>query len=170
MLLQKAGFTITKTELADRLPKQGAPADGYGYDPDKYFIGDPYGQGKGCFASVLTSTVNAYLTEQGSDLLAYNVTGIEFSGLDAFLEQGQAVVVWGTMGMVDVSQTISWIDQESGNEILWKRPEHCLLLIGYDRAAGTYLFNDPQKGLTEYAAGQFEKIWNQMGARAMILK
>lgn len=170
MLLQKYGFTATKNEIADRLPKKNMDQDGYGFDPNKYFIGNPYGSGRGCFADVLMRTINSYLTAQGSMILAYNATGVPFSYLDVLLEQGRPVVVWATMGMSNITETVSWIDQETGKEIEWKRPEHCLLLIGYDKAAGTYIFNDPQKGLTEYSAAQFKKIWEAMGSRALYLK
>ncbi len=57
----------------------------------------------------------------------------------------------------------------SGKTITWIRPEHCLLLVGYDD--NCYIFNDPQKNkaLTYYSKNQVEVAYRGLHSQAVVI-
>lgn len=171
MLLQYYGFNADKIEMAERLPKIAKPDNsGYGYDPREYFLGDPSrSDSMGCYAPVIKKTLDEYLSEKGSSLKVVNITGCEFSMLKELLCQNKPVLVWGTMGMVPVSSTKKWLLYGSGEEFTWIRPEHCLVLVGFNDDEQTYTFNDPQRGVVSYSAESFEVAWNALHCQALYI-
>ena len=171
MLLQYYGFNADKMEMAERLPKIAKPdSSGYGHDPREYFLGDPsLPNSMGCYAPVIKKTLDEYLSDNGSSLKVIDITGCEFSKLKELLYQNKPVLVWGTMGMVPVSSTKKWILHGSGEEFTWVRPEHCLVLVGFNDIEQTYTFNDPQKGVVSYPAESFEVAWNALHCQALYI-
>lgn len=171
MLLRYYGFNADKTEMADRLPKIAKPdGSGYGHDPREYFLGDPtIPNSMGCYSPVIEKTLNAYLDEKNSTLNAIDITGCDFLRLKEILRSGKPLIVWGTMGMAPTTTSKTWILYNTGEEFTWIRPEHCLVLVGFDDNAQTYIFNDPQQGVVSYSAASFETAWNALHCQAIYI-
>ena len=172
MLLQYYGFNADKMEMADRLPKTTKPdSSGYGPDPREYFLGDPSrSDSMGCYAPVIKKTLDQYLSDKGSGLKVVDITGCQFSKLKELLRQNKPVLVWATMRMAPVSSTKTWTLHGSNEEFTWIRPEHCLVLVGFNDDEQTYIFNDPQAGVVPYSADSFETAWNALHCQALYIE
>ena len=61
-----------------------------------------------------------------------------------YIDRDQPVLIWATIDMEPPVTGITWTVPETGREITWIYPMHCLVLIGYN--ADSYIFNDPWAG------------------------
>ena len=59
---------------------------------------------------------------------------------------------------------------ETGKLFTWKRHEHCLVLVGYDK--DYYYMNDPyqSKGLVAYKRSVVEARYATMGSQAVVIQ
>jgi hypothetical protein len=62
----------------------------------------------------------------------------------------------------------SW--EFKGKKITWIRPEHCLLLIGYD--SDNYIFCDPmrQEDKTVYPKSSVERAYEALHSQAVVIE
>ena len=58
-----------------------------------------------------------------------------------YIDNDIPVIMWATRGMESPKNGASWV--YNGKKIQWIRPEHCLLLVGYDDY--NYIFNDSMR-------------------------
>lgn len=163
------GFNADKYDIAmNYLPRMNFTG-GYGADFRYVFPGNPSTtSGYGCYAPAITATANAYFTANKNASFAEDITGIEFSDLYEYINAGTPVVFLGTMGMKAPYYTSSWTTPD-GNTVTWKAGEHCLVLIGYDKSAGTVLVSDPLRGNVTYDATLVKQRYNDMGKNAVII-
>ena len=134
----------------------------YGPSPYDRFVGDPFSSHSyGCFATVIANAINANCSEVSANPL-YNVP---FGDLLERISKGEPVLIWATMHMQEPMQGATWT-LPNGELLHWKRGEHCLVLVGYDKDF-VYL-NDPDSG----ACAGYEKElvalrYEQMGSWAL---
>lgn len=175
MVLQYYGFDIDKVTLANEY----MPTISYGEywndasvddrtDMNNYFIGDPetvmgYIAGTGAIGIA----ANDYLEETGSNLRAYDITGVSFSDLYDYVTDGVPVVVWVTIGMVDRTD-IQYYYINDNDYIEWTNNDHGAVLIGYDDS--TVTIADPIDGIVEYNKDQFEIVFESRGNMAIVIK
>lgn len=149
MLLQYYGFDLTVDDFIDGyLPLGDAPyrdADGgwFGCDPWEAFPGDPRSSdGRGCYSTVIERAMNGYLAD--SAYRAEQLADIPLDDLcSTYIDRDEPVLIWATIDMKAPQESLTWT-AETGREITWIAPMHCLVLIGYD--ADSYIFNDPWAG------------------------
>lgn len=163
------GFNADKYDIAmNYLPRMNF-TDGYGADFRYVFPGNPStSSGYGCYAPAITATANAYFTANKNASFAEDITGTEFSNLYEYINSGTPVIFLGTMGMKAPYYTSSWKTPD-GNTVTWKAGEHCLVLIGYDKSAGTVLVSDPLRGNVTYDADLVKQRYNDMGKNAVVI-
>ncbi len=167
MLLQWAGVNVAMTEIADRLPKGPVPTEQNGKiiggNPSYEFVGDPYSQkGFGVYHQPISDIIDGYLPLRSQD-----VTGCAFETLLEILDDGRPIVVWATIDMKEPSINAVWQD-EHGGEVIWKTPEHAMILIGYTETH--VLVNDPIMGTkVSYDRTIFKSRWEAMGHQAITL-
>ena len=123
----------------------------------------------------MTDSMNKFLKTK--NLVAKNISGNSISSLiNNYINKGNPVMVWATMGMEQASSGASWtinyVDSNAkhkiGDKFVWKRPEHCLVLVGYDKEY--YYLNDPATGRMEkYSKNAVEASYNSMGKQAIII-
>ncbi|MFD0695630.1 C39 family peptidase [Paenibacillus sp. GCM10027628] len=165
MLLNWAGVTVTKEEVAKALPKGELPQvndDGawVGANPEQVFVGDPFGVGFGIYHKPVADTLNHYLPGQIKD-----ITGSSLDDLLETVKSGRPVMVWATEHMDSPFLEDEWQDAD-GTLIDWYDPEHALLLTGWDDDHA-YL-NDPMTGEQEtYNLWGFKTVWEAMGSQAI---
>lgn len=135
MLLQYNHIQVSKTEVANRLPK--APY-GSGQHPNDYFIGSPYStHGFGVYAPAIARTLDYFAPNQ-----SLNLTHASFSELLRYIDLGQPIIIWTTISMASPTRTYSW--QTPYGTFTWIAPEHAVLMVGYD---DRYIYyNDPITG------------------------
>lgn len=153
------GYGLGKTTIADSYMP-------YGDDGVYDFIGSPYDySGWIICAPGITNTANAYLSEVCSDVVARNITGTSLSGLRKYLDRGQPVVVWTTIGMGEPGG-VQWYS--SGYPL--RNNNHAVVLAGYDPFDGEYLVADSLSGIVWRNGGTFEYLYDAMGKQAVVLE
>lgn len=166
MLLNYLGFDADKLDLADNYLTKGE----YGVtDPRKAFVGDPRNEenSRGCYAPVLTEAANKYLADKGSGKTAQDISGRELESLFPYIDKGIPVIVWGIMDCLQ-SEVVS-IGEADGQPINWVRPEHCMVLIGYDD--NQIIEADPYHGTAiTYNKEQFRTGYNDLFKQAVIIQ
>lgn len=136
-----------------------------GPSPADAFIGDPAGQGYGCFAPVLARAMSQAAP---AGYRALDLTGSPLSELtDAYLRHNIPVVIWATMEMRPVEAGTRW-QLPSGETFTWPAGEHCLLLVG--ETSEGYLLNDPRAGETVcYDKELVRRRYESLGSQAVAL-
>ena len=126
------------------------------------FVGDPY-SGGGAFPSGVAKAANAYLSDRGLGLRAYDLTGNSFDVVLGMAERGYPVLVWTTM---DMSDPLVLNDEEEENQ--WYANEHCVVVYGVSE--GQVLVSDPLEGLVERDAERFAELYGLCGSMALIVR
>lgn len=173
MLLRQAGYSTSIADFVDKYLDKGSfywkNGTQYGPDPSTKFVGDPRSSsGFGCYAPVITNALNKILTNGKT---AKNITGTSFSSLlTQYIDKGIPVAVWASINMMQIDNGRQWVVPETGKLFTWKRHEHCLVLVGYDK--DYYYMNDPyqSKGLVAYKRSVVEARYATMGSQAVVIQ
>lgn len=141
----------------------------YGGNPNREFVGDPKDiHSYGCYVGAIKSLFNSFIsTNNLTDYKVIDLSGNSLSDLcEQYVKYGIPVMIWASMDMKPLKDGDKWIDKVSGEEIVWKAGEHCLLLVGYDNTG--YYFNDPMKGkAVHYDYNQVDEIYDALGKQAI---
>ena len=134
----------------------------YAADPVEKFVGDPFtAQSYGCFAPAVAKAIN----ENCLVVKANPLSGVPFEELLARVSRGDPVLIWATGWMMEPQQGAIWT-MPNGEELHWKRGEHCLVLVGYD-SKHVYL-NDPDSGERVWYERELVRTrYEQMGSWAL---
>ncbi|WP_090790719.1 C39 family peptidase [Paenibacillus sp. GP183] len=165
MLLNWAGVSVKKEDIANALPKGDMPAANdddamIGANPQYVFVGDPFSVGFGVFHAPVANVINTYLPGNIKD-----ITGASFNDLLETIKSGKPVVVWATENMVTPNIALEWQDY-NGDIVDWYEPEHALLMTGWDDDHA--YMNDPMTGKEErYSLWDFKDVWETMGSQAI---
>ena len=168
MLMNFFGTNLTKEQVASMQPS--GPnlyrVNGvlYGADPNKEFIGSPYDSHSfGIYHQPFIPIIEAYFPNRSE-----NLSGGPVSNLYSTIDSGRPVLVWATVGMVQVTPGIKWTLAD-GTVFQWKNGNHALLLVGYTDTQ--VIMNDPWTGKEEYYnKAAFEDRWTAMGKQALTVK
>ncbi len=157
-LLRYMGFDVDKCDLSDNYPIKFDIGTNTAYEA---FIDNPRNKNSyGCYAPVIVKTANKYLEDQGSNLCAVDLSGVEFTDLFLEVYESNSVLVWATSGMNESYLTTTWnID---GEDFTWRTNEHCLVLYGYDKEENIVHVMDHQVGNTTYDLDTFQDRYNQL--------
>lgn len=168
MLLQSAGKSVSKVELAKNVRKDPTPEtqDAQGRtvqwgNPNTGFVGDVTGAGRGysVYHGPIADLLDQYLPGRAVDL-----TGQNFDSLLDTLAKGKPVVVWVTENFAPTNAWVAWNSPTGSVRATFD--EHCVLLVGYD--ANTVTINDPLDGTNKQVnRASFEQAWEQLGQQAV---
>ncbi len=159
---------ISVDEFIDSyLPMTGLPqrvgGELRGESPWSFFIGDPRSKsGFGCYSTVIASA----LRDAGLDVMA--ISGESMGGLaERYVAKGDPVIVWATVDMQPSFEGRSW-RLANGEMFTFTRPEHALLLIGYDE--DNFYFSDSLKNasVTAYPRDACERAFAALGKQALV--
>ncbi|MEF9959184.1 MAG: C39 family peptidase [Niameybacter sp.] len=169
MLLQYHGVQVSKEQIAREVVKVPVPYTSkgklYGGDPSKGFIGDPFSRnGFGIFKDGILPIIEKYLPGRGEDL-----SGGDFSQVYQALDEGKPVILWTTIGMLNVDSKKTYWTTLEGKTIEWKTAEHAMVAVGYD---DEYIYlNDPYVGQQrKYKKQVVINRWSEMGKQAVTIK
>ena len=163
MALQYAGIDITVDNFIDSYLEKG-PADSF--DPNLCFGGNPKNSnGMGCYAPVIESAIKKAI--KCKNLSVQTVYGKSLSQLCAeYVDNNIPVIVWATQEM-QTPRNGKLINYD-GKIIPWVAPEHCLVLVGYNRR--NYIFNDPLTSKYQYYSRNISEIaYYGLGAQAIVI-
>lgn len=170
--------SITSSNFASQYLIKKNYSNGYGPDPNSAFVGSPFttSNSYGIYAPAMAKSMNKYLSGRG--LTAVNISGTSIDKLKSdYIDKGKPIMFWATIDMKAASNGDSWeinyVDDNAkykkGSTFTWKRPEHCLVLVGYD--SNNYYFNDPNTGKEEkYSKSAVEAAYKSLGQQAIIIK
>lgn len=168
MLLNWLKVSVTMEEIAKSLPKGKRPyfSSGklIGGNPEYEFVGDPFSSsGFGTYHQPIHNIVNHYLPGKSLDM-----TGCSFDELLKIIADNRPVIVWATINMQPPSINSTWYDK-NGNKVIWKSPEHAMVLIGY--TSTEVIVNDPLVGKeVHYNRSIFQRTWVYMGSQAVTIQ
>lgn len=164
MALRYAGMEITVDDfINDYLVCTERP-----FDPNKSFGGNPRSTaGKGCYAPVIKSACDKLLA--GSKLEAVVLSEPTVADLcEKYIARDIPVIIWATLDMAKPFLGDSW--EFEGKTVTWIRPEHCLLLVGYN--SESYIFRDPmhKESVTYYSKEETETAYKGLFSQAVVIK
>ena len=160
-VLNYYGFGIGPCEMADRwIPRSSS-------DFVWHFWGDPhsYNNGNEISAPGLTQSANNFLSNRGSSLRAYDVSGTSLYDLCKYLDDGSPVIIWTTVHQ----QNVGNIYARSGNYFACSN-SHTVVLKGYDPQANKVMLSDTIDGYTTWDRGWIAWVYQQRGAQAVVIK
>ena len=160
MALQKAGVNMTVATFVDRYLDKDP--NRYSFNPNTHFGGNPrLGSGMGCYAPVIMEALGEALA--GKKQYAKDVSGTSVSSLcSQYIDNGVPVIMWATMEMAQ-GRIKSYPEG-----LVWRAPEHCLLLVGYDSSC--YIFHDPlRSAYVHYVKADVETAYQFMLSQAIVV-
>ncbi len=168
MCLNYLGYSVDKLTMADNWLICANFGDAtFG----EAFIGSPYNASSyGCYAPVIAQTARNFIEAQGGSQVVTDITGSDFDVLLNYVAKGVPVIVWVTIGMTSNVEERSLYVTDEGKEAVFLVNEHCVLLCGYDRNAGTVTVCDPLVGRTTYDRSIFEDRYELMYRQAVVIE
>ena len=169
MALRYLGFDIGKCELADLYLPYTFNFTG---DVRYNFLGHPRdAKSAGCYAPCIEITLNNYLEDKNlSDKwVVENITDSSPEVLYDYVSKGIPVIVWVSSSFKEPYVNY-WCIGDDGTAIPWMFPEHCAVLVGFDKEKGTVDIADSEYGVTcVRSMADFEKIYDMMMKQAIVI-
>lgn len=148
-LARMNGFYVTKTQVADAMPKSDS-------DFVNAFLGDPYSEhGWATCAPCVTNTLNGFF-EIEERLAAINLTGTDLFDLPV------PCAVWATIDM-----TLPGAPARTSDDYSLFRNTHCVVVTHIGEVAVDII--DPLRGDCQQPTDQFIEIYNAMGKQAVYI-
>ncbi|WP_141530742.1 C39 family peptidase [Bacillus cereus] len=165
MMLQYAGVSVDKMELANEIKKVNFMEGGVRGNPNEGFVGNIYTfseSGYGVYHEPLFQLAKKYLPNKAVDL-----TGKSIEEMYRSVKAGQPVVMItnATYAPLDEDEFTTWETNSGDVSITYN--EHCVVLIGYDKES-VYI-RDPLNDSLDVKVPResFEQAWIQMGSQAV---
>lgn len=175
--LNYLGVKASKEDLLKVLPQsnQFTTKSGklYGPNPWHAFVGNPLTEKYGCYAPVLSYTINKYLAAAGGEKAKHHaseLTGAPVEALYANIDSGTPVVVWVTTDMKEPGLGDGWYLEDTGAYYQWITGEHCMVLVGYDKQNA--IFCDPlnSNNTVSYNKDVFAERYRNLFSQAVGVK
>lgn len=173
-ILQYFGFPADKCQLADDyLPRSD---QWYGADPNLVYMGNPHlddntpESGYYCFAGPIVEAACRYLQAQGAkeQFEVEDLTGAEKETLFAELQAGNPFLFWASLHFEDIQHDDCCYPLSDGTMHQVFHQLHCMVCRGVDEER-VYLA-DPLDFNESVPIDQFDKIYRQLGMRAVVLR
>ncbi|MEK7018247.1 C39 family peptidase [Bacillus sp. FSL R9-9410] len=165
MMLQYAGVSVDKMQLANEIKKVNFMEDGVRGNPNEGFVGNIYTfseSGYGVYHGPLFQLAKKYLPNKAVDL-----TGKSIEEIYKSVKAGQPVVMItnATYAPLDEDEFTTWETNSGDVSITYN--EHCVVLVGYDKES-VYIRDPLDDSLdVKVPRGNFEQAWVQMGSQAI---
>ena len=164
MALQYAGINISVDTFIDKYLDRSS---GIPFDPNSTFGGNPRStSGFGCYAPVIKKALDKILTS--TKYKATQLSNVSLEDLcSQYIDNNIPVIMWATREMESPKNGASWT--YNGEKIQWIRPEHCLLLVGYDDH--NYIFNDSMRTQAQvyYSKASVEAAYKGLHSQAIVI-
>lgn len=165
MLLQYAGVSVDKMQLASEIKKVNFLDGGVRGNPNEGFVGNIYTfseSGYGVYHEPLFQLAKKYLPNKAVDL-----TGKSIEEMYKSVKSGQPVVMItnATFAPLDEDEFTTWETNSGDVSITYN--EHCVVLVGYDKEF-VYIRDPLSESLdVKVPRDSFEEAWMQMGSQAI---
>ncbi|MFC4558593.1 C39 family peptidase [Virgibacillus kekensis] len=169
MLLQYSGIEVTKSELANQVPRDNThyrkTKEGTFFgNPHKGFVGDMYSYntpGYGVYHGPIAQLAAQYVGVER----VHDFSGENFSQIIDQLNQNRPVwvIINAEYRELPEDQFTTWQTEDGPIQITMK--EHSVLVTGYDEKF--IYFNDPLNRTDKAPINDFKEAWIQMGKQAI---
>ena len=171
-LMQYYNMDITVDDFIDYYLPQASEPYYYGgilkaESPWEYFIGNPRSPyGFGCYSTVIEGAMNRFCAGAYEIKTSYDKSLEEL--VDNYVVNGIPVMIWATMNMQEPHEGDSW-ELPSGDIFTFIRPEHALLLIGYDKE--NFYFSDSldERQVVAYSKDCTQTAFEGMGSQSIVI-
>ncbi|MFP7494868.1 C39 family peptidase [Terribacillus saccharophilus] len=164
MVLQYAGFDVSKTDLADQIAYVPLNYDnGLRGDPNEGFVGDmPNGPGLGVYHKPVMDIAKNIAGDKAVDVTGKSVEEAIYSPLEA----GKPVWIITTSSMAPVDDMETWNTPNGEVDVTYS--VHSVAVTGYNE--DKVFVNNPygQKN-QEVDRESFERAWEQLGSQAIYI-
>jgi len=172
------GYSADKTVLAAEYLKSDNDFfyDGAGNlrgpDPYKYFAGNPFDWGYGCFAPVIANALNLYFERNGINCEAVEIYGLNSADTEKLIEQGVPIIVWASLDMKPFNHRDSsrWLIHGTDEVYTWIGNSHTLVLCGYDGNSYYFMDCNNKADIVPYYKSLFFSRFEEAGSQAVIVK
>lgn len=135
--------------------------------PKDAYVGNPETSGYGCYAPVIVKAATGYLIDKRTIMSIDDITGSNLDELLSYVDNGIPVMVWCTTNMVSSYVSASW--NVSGSLVEWRSPEHCVVLMGYNRSKEEVIVGDPLRGIVTYNIDTFYRRYQEEHENAVVI-
>ncbi len=162
-VLNYYGYNVKKETMADDYLKKGS---GSFYE---MFLGNPRKKegSYGCMAQPIADAANLYFKKNSISRKAINISGSEFDKVLDYVAEGYPVIVWNTINMKSAYESKKLV--LGGKTYTWIAPEHCVVVIGFDRDANEVYVADPASGLVTRNLSIFKQRYNSLKKQAVYI-
>lgn len=162
-VLNYYGYNVKKETMADDYLKKGS---GSFYE---MFLGNPRKKegSYGCMAQSIADAANLYFKKNSISRKAVNISGSEFDKVLDYVSDGYPVIVWNTINMKPAYESKKLV--LGGKTYTWIAPEHCVVVIGFDRDANEVYVADPASGLVTRNLSIFKQRYNSLKKQAVYI-
>ena len=162
-VLNYYGYNVKKETMADDYLKKGS---GSFYE---MFLGNPRKKegSYGCMAQPIADAANLYFKKNSISRKAVNISGSEFDKVLDYVAEGYPVIVWNTINMKSAYESKKLV--LGGKTYTWIAPEHCVVVIGFDRDANEVYVADPTSGLVTRNLNIFKQRYNSLKKQAVYI-
>lgn len=162
-VLNYYGYNVKKETMADDYLKKG---NGSFYE---MFLGNPRKKegSYGCMAQPIADAANLYFKKNSISRKAVNISGSEFDKVLDYVADGYPVIVWNTINMKSAYESKKLV--LGGKTYTWIAPEHCVVVIGFDRDANEVYVADPTSGLVTRNLSIFKQRYNSLKKQAVYI-
>ena len=159
------GEFITKYLPVADYPVRGADGLLHGESPWEYFIGDPMkSNGYGCYSGAIIKAM-----EQIAPRRAAVLRDVPLSELcEHYIDNGHPVMIWATIDMKPTREGNTWTLPD-GTRFTFIRPEHALILIGYDKSYYFFCDSHRDEEVTAYSKTAVETAYKAMHKQAIVV-
>lgn len=162
-VLNYYGYNVKKETMADDYLKKG---NGSFYE---MFLGNPRKKegSYGCMAQPIADAANLYFKKNSISRKAINISGSEFDKVLDYVAEGYPVIVWNTINMKPAYESKKLV--LGGKTYTWIAPEHCVVVIGFDRDANEVYVADPASGIVTRNLSTFKQRYNSLKKQAVYI-
>lgn len=177
-LLNYLGYDIDKMEFTEKYItyKDDFYTDDndvlHGPDPFRFFVGNPYNWGLGCYAPVIENSINTYFEDIHSPDKAVAIDNLNIADLEKLLDEGVPVIVWASQEMMPYKyrDSTKWMIDETDREHTWLANSHTLVLVGYDTDCYYFMDCNDKEEIVPYSKEGFVKRWTEQGCQTIAIK
>ena len=164
MVMNYFGYDVAKTYMADNYMFY------WQYDYQVGFLGSPYSiYGSKMLPPAIADSANYFLQSNNSNLIATDISGMDFNNLMAYIDLKYPVIVWVTE---DFSEYPNWngsVDYYNGHENYGYWGTHCIVIKGYDADSNNVIINNPQTGEQYINRDQMARVYDAVGRYAVVV-
>ena len=165
ILLKYYGVNVTVDEIISATPIGKTPyySNGvlYGGNPNYEFLGNPKSySGWGIWDKGLANVANKFKPN------VINGTGMDFEDILKLVYNDRPVIVWTSISLIKPYVANKWTDPKTGEQIVWKRFNHAVVVIGYND--NEIIISDPINGKIRYMnRKKFIDVYNFMDKKVI---